>query len=310
MTRAANTHEGLTMTRAATGTRAGALPGLAVRCAGVVHIWSTGQEDVVALRGVDLEVPAGDRVALLGPSGSGKSTLLALLGGLLTPSAGQLWIGDTEITRLGQRALLALRSDRVGTMLQGAARNLLPYVSPHENVEFAQQSLRPSARHRVLAPGELLNALGLGRVADAPLRQLSGGEQQRVALAVAVANGPGLLLADEPTSQLDTAGRHRVVETLELVNDRFGTTVVVVTHDPAVGEQLGRTITMHAGRVGQEGRHGRQHAVLSADGAVTLPASAIVDWPPGSLFDVQRDGDTVHLTRAAGSDETNLDGPR
>ena len=267
-----------------------------------MHIWSTGEEDVVALRGVDLDVPAGDRVALLGPSGSGKSTLLALLGGLLQPSAGQLWIGDTEITRLGQRALLALRADRVGTMLQGAARNLLPYVTPRDNIEFAQQSLPAAVRRQVPDAGQLLDMLGLGDVADAPLRILSGGEQQRVALAVAVANGPGLLLADEPTSQLDTSARHRVVETLSLVNERFGTTVVVVTHDPAVGEQLGRTITMHAGRVGQEGRSGRRHSVLAADGAVTLPLEAIPDWPAGTLLEVTRHGDTVHLDAATPTD--------
>ncbi len=270
--------------------------GLAVRCAGVVHIWSTGEDEVVALRGVDLDVTAGERVALLGPSGSGKSTLLALLGGLIQPSAGKLWIGDTEISRLGQRALLSLRSSRVGTVLQGAARNLLPYATPVANVEFAQDSRQRSARATVPAPRDLLDQLGLAAVADTRTAQLSGGEQQRVALAVAVANGPGLLLADEPTSQLDTTGRDKVLDTLELVNTLFGTTVVVVTHDPAVGRVLGRTVTMHAGRVGQEGRRGRQYAVLGADGAVALPQSVLVDWSPGTFLEVTRDRDTVHLT--------------
>jgi len=276
--------------------------GLAVRCSGLVHIWSTGEEDVVALRGVDLEVAAGERVALLGPSGSGKSTLLALLGGLLQPSAGRLWIGDTEISRLSQRALLQLRSDRVGTVLQGAARNLLPYGTARANVEFAQRSLRRSAVGRVLAPGAVLAELGLAHVADATLTQLSGGEQQRVALAVAVANGPGLLLADEPTSQLDSVGRHQVLQTLELVNDRFGTTVVVVTHDPVVGAELGRTITMHAGRVGQEGRRGRQYSVVSADGSVALPRALLARWPAGTLVEVVGDGDIVQLARRDGAE--------
>lgn len=286
------------MTASATsGPVAGTRSGVAVHCAGVVHIWSTGQEEVVALRGIDLDIAAGERVALLGPSGSGKSTLLALLGGLLQPSAGRVWIGDTEISRLGQRALLELRSDRVGTVLQGAARNLLPYATPVENVEFTQDSLGRSVRANAVPPRELLDQLGLAAVADVRMARLSGGEQQRVALAVAVANGPGLLLADEPTSQLDSVGRGRVLDTLQLVNTVFGTTVVVVTHDPAVGNALGRTITMHAGRVGQEGRQGRRYAVLAADGAVALPQSVLTDWPARTLMEVTRDADTVHLTR-------------
>ena len=276
--------------------------GLGIRCAGVVHIWSTAEQDVVALRGVDLDVAAGERVALLGPSGSGKSTLLALLGGLLTPSAGRLWIGPTEISRLGQRALLALRSDRVGTVLQGAARNLLPYASPAGNVAFAQRSARRSVRTRLLRPAELLGELGLDTVADVPLSRLSGGEQQRVALAVAVANGPGLLLADEPTSQLDGGGRDRVLALLELINTRFGTTVVVVTHDAAVGDALGRTVTMRAGRVGQEGRRGGTHAVVSTDGSVVLPPDLLAQWPPGTLVRVVPDGSGVRLTPADGEE--------
>jgi len=272
--------------------------GVGVRCAGLVHIWSAGHDEVVAVRGVDLDVGAGETVALLGPSGSGKSTLLALLGGLMRPSAGSLWIGSTEISRLDARALLRLRSDRVGTVLQGAARNLLPYGTPLDNVRFAQRSLRRGARSGVLDPADLLTALGLAAVATAPLARLSGGEQQRIALAVAVANGPGLLLADEPTSQLDSAGRDQVLSTLALVNSRFGTTVVAVTHDPAVAAALGRTVTMRGGRVGREGLHGREFAVVSADGAVQLPDEMLADWPAGTLALVAHDGDALRLTRA------------
>lgn len=271
--------------------------GVGVRCTGLVHIFSSGHDEVVAVRGIDLDVPAGETVALLGPSGSGKSTLLALLGGLLRPSAGSLWIGSTEISRLGGRALLRLRSDRVGTVLQGAARNLLPYGTPLDNVRFAQRSLRRAARGGARDPVDLLATLGLAGVAAAPLAGLSGGEQQRVALAVAVANGPGLLLADEPTSQLDATGRDQVLAALAHVNARFGTTVVTVTHDPHVASALGRTITMRGGRIGQEGRRGREFAVVSADGAVQLPEALLADWPPGTLVDIARDGDAVRLSR-------------
>ena len=277
-----------------TGTRPG---GLAVRCEELVHIYRTGDLDVVAVRGVDLVVDPGERVALLGPSGSGKSTLLGMLGGLIPPSAGRVWVGDDEIGGMNERGLLRLRAQRVGLVLQGAARNLLQYASPADNVRFAQRSL-PRARRREAVPAlELLDALGLGSVAHQPVPQLSGGEQQRVALAVAVANGPGLLLADEPTSQLDHTGRDSVLDLLDIVNERFGTTVVVVTHDPEVGARFGRTVTMRYGRVGQEGRRGEQFAVVGKDGGVHLPDDLIAEWPPGTQVVVERDGDALRLRR-------------
>jgi ABC-type methionine transport system ATPase subunit len=146
-------------------------------------------------------------------------------------------------------------------------------------------------------PRELLDLLGLGAVADRPVPLLSGGEQQRVALAVAVANGPGLLLADEPTSQLDHSGRDAVLDLLDAVNERFGTTVIVVTHDPDVGARLGRTVTMRYGRAGQEGHQGEQFAVVGKDGSVLLPDAVVADWPPGTQVVVEREDDTVRLRR-------------
>jgi ABC-type lipoprotein export system ATPase subunit len=271
--------------------------GLAVRCEEAVHIYRTGGVDVVAVRGVDLEVDAGERVALLGPSGSGKSTLLAMLGGLLAPSAGRVLVGDDELTGASEAALLRMRAQRVGVVLQGAARNLLPYATPIQNVQFAQRSLDRGRRREVMTPDALLDALGLAPLAHAPVPQLSGGEQQRVALAVAVANGPGLLLADEPTSQLDHPARDAVLDLLDEVNSRFGTTIVVVTHDPDVGARLGRTVTMRYGRVGQEGRHGEQFAVVGKDGSVALPDALVAEWPPGTEVLVERDGDGIRLRR-------------
>jgi putative ABC transport system ATP-binding protein len=266
--------------------------GLAVRCAEVVHIYRTGETEVVAVRGVDLSVRAGESVALVGPSGSGKSTILGLLGGLLAPSAGQVWIGDVEISRLSQRDLLALRADQVGFVLQSAARSLLPYATPLDNVRFAQGG-RGSPR-----ADDLLEALGLGHLADASLPTLSGGEQQRVAVAVAVANSPGLLLADEPTSQLDAAGRAMVLDLLDRVRELFGTTVLLVTHDSDVAARADRQVAMRYGRIGHEGHEGRQRAVVGKDGAVPLPDEVLADWPPGTLVEVETDGETLRLRRA------------
>ncbi len=271
--------------------------GLGVRCEELVHIYRLGDTDVVAVRGVDLEVRPGERVALLGPSGSGKSTLLAVLGGLLPPSAGRVFVGDEEIGGMSESGLLRMRSQRVGLVLQGAARNLLQYATPVQNVMFAHRSLPRAQRKDVMPARELLDALGLGAVADSPVPQLSGGEQQRVALAVAVANGPGLLLADEPTSQLDHPARDAVLDLLDAVNERFGTTVVVVTHDPEVGARLGRTVTMRYGRAGQEGHEGEQFAVVGKDGSVLLPDDVVADWPPGTQVVVEREDDTVRLRR-------------
>jgi len=271
--------------------------GLGVRCEELVHIYRTGDLDVVAVRGVDLVVAPGERVALLGPSGSGKSTLLAMLGGLIPPSAGRVWVGDEEIGGLNERGLLRMRSQRVGLVLQGAARNLLQYATPIDNVRFAHRSLPRSRRTELMRPIELLEALGLGEIADRPVPLLSGGEQQRVALAVAVANGPGLLLADEPTSQLDHDGRDSVLDLLDVVNERFGTTVVVVTHDSEVGARLGRTVTMRYGRVGQEAHRGEQFAVVGKDGSVHLPDEIVTEWPPGTQVVVERDGDELRIRR-------------
>ena len=271
--------------------------GVGVRCEELVHIYRTGDLDVVAVRGVDLVVEPGERVALLGPSGSGKSTLLAMLGGLIPPSAGRVWVGDEEIGGMNERALLRLRSQRVGLVLQGAARNLLQYATPADNVRFAHRSLSRSGRRELMRPMELLEALGLSDVANSPVPQLSGGEQQRVALAVAVANGPGLLLADEPTSQLDHDGRDAVLDLLDVVNERFGTTVVVVTHDSEVGARLGRTVTMRYGRVGQEAHRGEQFAVVGKDGSVHLPDELVAEWPPGTHVVVERDGEDLRIRR-------------
>jgi ABC-type lipoprotein export system ATPase subunit len=251
----------------------------------------------VALRGVDLDVRAGERVALIGPSGSGKSTLLTLLSGLLRPSAGRLRIGTTDLGSLDERALLRFRATGVGTLLQGAGRNLLPYATPEQNVRFAQQATRRRARRTLPRPADLLGSLGLADLRHRPLGALSAGEQQRVALAVAVANAPGVLLADEPTSSLDHRYREQVLDLIDLINTAFGTTVVVVTHDPEVGDRLGRTVSMRDGRVGAEGRRGELYSVVGKDGSVHIPDQLLADWPAGTLVRIEDAGGDLRISR-------------
>ncbi len=272
--------------------------GTEVRLDGVVHLYTdAGGTDVVALRGVDLEVSAGERVALLGPSGAGKSTLLSLLGGTTRASAGTVELDGVDLRTLSESQLAGLRAAGVGTVLQGPWRNLLPYATPAQNVAFAQRAVPRRVRRGLTRPAELLGSLGLAALADRPLTGLSGGERQRVAVAVALANGPGLLLADEPTSQLDPAGRTQVLDLVDEVSGTWGTTVVVVTHDPEVAARWPRTVTIRDGRVGAEGRHGRDLAVVGADGALQLPDRLRGTWGAGTLVEIEEVEDHLVLRR-------------
>ncbi len=269
------------------------MSGVAVRCVNVVQIYTTaGGHDVVALRGVNLDIAPGEQVALLGPSGSGKSTLLSLFGGVLRPSAGKVVVDGRDISRIKESELGRLRSGTVASLLQGAGRNLLPYASPEDNVEFARKAVAPATRRRLPEPVRLLEQLGMGELAGRPLQTMSGGERQRVAFASAVSSGAGLLLADEPTSQLSHDDRDAMLELIHTVNGEFGTTVVLVTHDPEVAAQMPRSITIRNGRIGSEGRHGFDFGVVDEDGAVHIPDDLAARFPAGTLvqFEETRDG--------------------
>jgi ABC-type lipoprotein export system ATPase subunit len=259
--------------------------GLAVSTRGLVHIYRAEGHDVAALSGVDLVVGSGEMVGLLGPSGAGKSTLLTLFGGLMRPSAGRVQVGDHELSTMTEAELDAFRAAEVGLVLQGASRNLLPYLTPHQNVEFAQRPAR-RARRDVPPARDVLDLVGLGDRGRRPLSSLAPGQLQLAALAVALASRPGLLLGDEPTSQLHHTSRDTVLEALARVNQEWGTTIVVVTHDPEVAARLPRTVTIRDGRVGGEGRAGEEYAVVAADGSLPLPPAAVGAFPPGALVRV------------------------
>lgn len=262
------------------------MTGLAVRTERLVHIYRTEGHDVAALSGVDLDVRGGELVGLLGPSGSGKSTLLSLLGGMFRPSAGKIYLGDAELSALPERDLDDLRATRISVMVQGAARNLVPYHDPEQNVAFAQRWTR---RHTadLPPPRDVLAAVGLADQAHVPLSRLTPGQLQLAAVAVALAARPGLLLADEPTSQLDHGARDTVLQAIARANRDLGTTVLLVTHDPAVAQRLPRTVTIRDGKIGGEGRLGEEYAVVTADGFLPLPAHALPDLPPGTLVRVR-----------------------
>jgi ABC-type lipoprotein export system ATPase subunit len=224
-----------------------------VRCQQLRHVYQIDGEQLIALDTIDLIFNPGSSNAIIGPSGSGKSTLVTLLAGLQRPTSGRIYLGEEEISRLPETALLRIRAERVGVAMQNPARNLLPYADAVDNIRFAQRGPRSYRRQTQLPdPEQLLDELGLAQLVGVPVDRLSGGERQRIALAVATASRPGVLIADEPTSQLDAANRDRVVELLRRISTRLAATVIAVTHDPLVAVGLDRTIRLHEGRITED----------------------------------------------------------
>lgn len=270
-----------------------------VRCDNLVQIYGAEGQTVTALRGVDLRVTGGETVALLGPSGAGKSTLLWLLAGLLRPTAGLVEVCGVKISDLKPAEATRMRMREVGVVMQTPGRNLLPYETALGNVLFAQAPARKTrAGKRRQTAASLLEAVGLQQLASRRAGRLSGGEQQRLAVAIALANGPQLLLADEPTSQLDHHSAAQVIKLLQAANTDFGTTVIVVTHDQHVGQAFGRTITIRDGKVGAEGRDGEDYLVVGRDGSVQLPPDLLDALPPGTLARAIRTESGVEIRRA------------
>lgn len=231
----------------------------------------------------------------MGPSGAGKSTLLQLCGGLLTPSAGRLQIGEHNVATMTEAELDRMRAGDVGIVLQGAARNLVPYLTPEDNVRYAQGA---APRDRTLpSPAEVLELVGLSNQARTPLGSLTPGQIQLCAVAVGIATFPGLLLADEPTSQLDHHARDEVLAAISTINATTGMTVLLITHDPEVAAVLPRTITIRDGRIASEGRAGEEFAVVATDGSLPLPPHVAELLPPGTLVRVTTaDNGDVRLT--------------
>jgi ABC-type lipoprotein export system ATPase subunit len=249
-------------------------------CDGLVKIYQSADIEVVALQGLDLEVEPGELVTLVGASGSGKSTLLNVLGGLDKPTAGRAVVAGHDLMSMSPSDRTAFRRTAVGFIWQQTSRNLLPYLDARANVELPMTLAGATKRERFRRASELLDVVGLADRADHRPQQLSGGEQQRVAIAVALANEPAVLLADEPTGELDTATAEEIVSVLRTVNVELGVTGLIVTHDPLVSGHVDRTIAIRDGRIstetlrdrgGADGVISREYAVLDAAGRMQLP---------------------------------------
>ncbi|RSN68490.1 ABC transporter ATP-binding protein [Actinomadura sp. WAC 06369] len=254
--------------------------GAHIVCDGLVRIYKTDGIEVVALQGLDLLVDPGELIAIVGASGSGKSTLLNILSGLDVPTAGVARVAGADLLTMTSKERLRFRRGQVGFVWQQTGRNLLPYLTAAQNVELPMRFAGRRRRDRTTRAAELLGMLGVGDCAGRRPAELSGGQRQRVAIAVAVANEPHVVLADEPTGELDTGTAGEVFDALRRVNAEFGTTTVVVTHDAQVSERVDRTVGIRDGRTSSEVRRrtgadgvrtDEEYALLDRAGRVQLP---------------------------------------
>jgi ABC-type lipoprotein export system ATPase subunit len=226
--------------------------GYYILCEDLFKIYKIADLEVVALRGLDLRIHHGELMGIVGASGSGKSTLLNILAGLDTPSAGRAYVGGRNLLAMAPEELVEYRRKQVGFVWQQTGRNLIPYLTARENVEVPMMLDGVSRSKARARSTELLEAVGLPHRLNHRPEQLSGGEQQRVSIAVALANQPPLLLADEPTGELDSIGADAVFATLAQLNERTGVTVIIVTHDHAISGRVNRVVTMRDGRTSTE----------------------------------------------------------
>jgi ABC-type lipoprotein export system ATPase subunit len=286
--------------------------GRQIVCEGLVRIYKVADLEVVALQGLDLVVGVGEMIAIVGASGSGKSTLLNILGGLDAPSAGRAVVAGHDLGQMGRRERTRYRRRVVGMIWQQTARNLLPYLTAQENVELPMTL--DGRRSRSERAQRLLELVGLGPRRDHRPDRLSGGEQQRVAIAVALANEPEVLFADEPTGELDTTTSSEIFGLLRRVNEELGTTIVIVTHDALVSEQVQRTVAIRDGRTSTEtvrrtslsetGEHqvvSEEFAVLDRAGRLQLPKAMVAALGLKDRVRLRLDDDHVEIWPDTGS---------
>lgn len=252
-----------------------------IECHNLVKIYKVADLEVVALQGIDLRINKGEMLAIIGASGSGKSTLMNIIGGLDTPSAGRVIVGEHDLTQMKPRETVLYRRQEIGFVWQQTGRNLIPYLTALQNVELPMALNGVGAKERRQGASELLKEVGLANRLHHRPDRLSGGQQQRVAIAVAMANRPAVLLADEPTGQVDSASAEVILDAMTRLRYTYGVTIVIVTHDVSVAERVHRVIGMRDGRTtteilrnyGEDGteNHEKEYAILDRSGRVQLP---------------------------------------
>lgn len=221
-----------------------------IECENLVKIYKTEDIEVLALQGLELTVEKGELMAIIGNSGSGKSTFLNMIGGLDRPSAGKLYVDGLDLFKLTEAELVKYKRDTVGFVWQNNARNLVPYLTAVENVQMPMMFTKQK-RQRERA-NELLELVGMGHRKNSKLSALSGGEQQRIAIAIALANHPKLLLADEPTGSVDVKTSHYLLDIFRKLNEELGLTIVIVTHDRQLSKKVNRVVSIRDGKTSSE----------------------------------------------------------
>ena len=248
-------------------------------CEDLFKIYKIADLEVVALRGLDLLIEKGEVVAIVGASGSGKTTLLNILAGYDTPSAGKVTVGDKDLLRMTGKDVEVYRREDVGFVWQQTSRNLFPYLTSLENVALPMMLTNLSSKERKTRAQELLELMGMGHRMNHTPEKLSGGEQQRVAIGVSLANHPPLLLADEPTGELDDATAGEILDLFGTVNKELDTTIVIVTHDPEIAYKVGRVVLIRDGKTSTEIRRKVSYQRISgeAEAEAELEEFTLVD---------------------------------
>jgi ABC-type lipoprotein export system ATPase subunit len=220
-----------------------------IECENLVKIYKTEDIEVVALQGLDLVVEAGELMAIIGNSGSGKSTLLNMIGALDKPSAGKLYVDGKDLFKLNEKEMAFYKRETVGFVWQNNARNLIPYLTAFENIQLTMNIAGNKNQQEVM---ELLEMVKLSHRKNSRLAELSGGEQQRIAIAIALSNKPKILLADEPTGSVDSKTSDQIFELFRTLNYEQKLTIVIVTHDRAVSKKVDRVVAIRDGRTSSE----------------------------------------------------------
>ncbi len=226
------------------------MPEAMIRCENLVKIYKTRDLEVLALQGMDINIAPGELMAIVGNSGSGKSTFLNMLGGLDRPTAGKLYVDGKNLFKMTEKELVEYKRKTVGFVWQNNARNLLPYLSASHNVQMPMVFDDNTEKEKRAL--DLLDLVGMVHKKDSKLSQLSGGEQQRIALAIALANHPKILLADEPTGSVDTRTGNYILDVFRKVNREMGITVVIVTHDMKLTSKVNRVVSIRDGKTSSE----------------------------------------------------------
>jgi ABC-type lipoprotein export system ATPase subunit len=271
----------------------------AIECRSLVHIYKMADLEVFALQGLDMLVEEGEVVAIVGASGSGKTTLMNVLAAVEKPSAGQAVVAGRELGSLSDRSRDAYRREVIGYVWQNATLNLTPELTATENLQLPLMLARRSGIERRERAAELLDTLGLTPLRDRRPAQLSGGEQQRLALGVAIANRPKVLLADEPTAELDRTSARRMLEDLGRLRDRDGTTIVMVTHDHEVERHVDRVLRIRDGRTSTETRaETGEMLIVDPAGRLQLPQAVRQEANLGARVRVRVEDGRVIIERA------------